>query len=45
MNTKNVGLYIHIPFCKQKCQYCDFNSYAGKENLIETYMKWVEFEL
>ena len=45
MNTKNVGLYIHIPFCKQKCQYCDFNSYAGRENLIETYMKWVEFEL
>ena len=45
MNTKNIGIYIHIPFCKQKCQYCDFNSYAGRENLIETYMKWVEFEL
>ena len=45
MNTKNVGLYIHIPFCKQKCQYCDFKSYAGKENLIDTYIKWLEFEL
>ncbi|MBU3142440.1 radical SAM family heme chaperone HemW [Clostridium sp. CF012] len=28
---KNVALYIHIPFCKQKCLYCDFPSYAGKE--------------
>lgn len=24
-----VALYIHIPFCVQKCGYCDFNSYAG----------------
>lgn len=23
------GLYIHIPFCLSKCNYCDFNSYAG----------------
>ena len=45
MNKKNVGLYIHIPFCKQKCQYCDFKSYAGKENLIDTYIRWLEFEL
>ncbi len=45
MNTKNVGLYIHIPFCKQKCQYCDFKSYAGKEKLIDTYIRWLEFEL
>lgn len=45
MNTKNVGLYIHIPFCKQKCQYCDFKSYAGKEKFIDTYIRWLEFEL
>ena len=45
MNKKNVGLYIHIPFCKQKCQYCDFKSYAGKEKFIDTYIKWLEFEL
>ena len=32
---KNVGIYIHIPFCKSKCYYCDFNSFAGKEAKIE----------
>lgn len=23
------GIYVHIPFCRQKCLYCDFNSYTG----------------
>ncbi len=43
--SKNVGIYVHIPFCKKKCQYCDFKSYEGKENLIEQYIKWVKYEL
>lgn len=30
-----LGLYIHIPFCAQKCPYCDFNTYAGLEKQIE----------
>jgi oxygen-independent coproporphyrinogen-3 oxidase len=32
-----IGLYIHIPFCQAKCTYCDFNSYAGQEDLFDEY--------
>ena len=31
------GVYIHIPFCRQKCFYCDFPSYAGRESLMASY--------
>lgn len=34
---KEAGLYIHIPFCRQKCFYCDFPSFAGKEGLFAEY--------
>ena len=34
---KNVALYIHIPFCMQKCYYCDFPSHAGKEDCMPQY--------
>ena len=44
-NKKNVGIYVHIPFCKQKCKYCDFKSYVGKENKIESYIKWLTYEI
>lgn len=37
MVKKQIGLYIHIPFCKSKCHYCDFNSYTGKEACVEPY--------
>ena len=30
-----LGLYIHIPFCVQKCKYCDFNSYKIEKNKKE----------
>ena len=32
------GLYLHIPFCRTKCHYCDFNTYAGIEGLIPDYV-------
>mgnify|MGYP001428731780 CR=1 FL=1 len=31
------GIYIHIPFCMQKCLYCDFASFAGKSGLMHQY--------
>lgn len=39
------GLYVHIPFCKSKCLYCDFNSYGGKEDLQEEYIVSLKREL
>ena len=36
---KGTALYIHIPFCKQKCLYCDFPSFAGKESYMLDYTK------
>lgn len=41
---KEFGLYIHIPFCRQKCFYCDFPSFAGREKKIDTYLQALEQE-
>ena len=42
---KELGIYIHIPFCKQKCKYCDFISYSNKEEKIKEYIKAVQKEI
>ena len=34
---KKVGIYVHIPFCKQKCKYCDFVSFQCMEDKEEEY--------
>jgi len=36
---KPMGIYIHIPFCAKKCEYCDFVSYDKKEDKIDEYME------
>ncbi len=32
------GIYVHIPFCKHKCTYCDFTSFPNRLNFAEAYM-------
>ena len=34
-----LGIYIHIPFCRSKCDYCDFYSLAGREGQMDQYQK------
>ncbi len=41
---KELGIYIHIPFCKSKCIYCDFISFANKEKIIEKYIECLKKE-
>ncbi len=45
MDKKELGIYIHIPFCKQKCYYCDFISFANKDKKQEQYIDAVKKEI
>jgi len=38
-NTREIGIYIHIPFCKSKCFYCDFTSFSNKDEYIQKYIE------
>src|SRR5882724_7306602 len=38
-------LYVHLPFCRHKCGYCDFNAYAGMDRLMPDYVEALEREL
>ena len=40
--NKPTGLYIHIPFCKSKCPYCDFYSLADADEYKKEYKKAVK---
>lgn len=45
MENKKIGIYVHIPFCKRKCDYCDFISYSNKDSKIEEYIEAVKKEI
>ena len=42
---KNIGIYIHIPFCKSKCYYCDFISYCTEEKNVPVYINCMKKEI
>ena len=44
-NKKTTGVYVHIPFCVRKCNYCDFLSFAGDEAVKERYVDMVCSEI
>ena len=39
MQDTELGIYVHIPFCKKKCDYCDFVSFCGMDEIIEQYIQ------
>ena len=43
--TQALTIYVHIPFCIQKCGYCDFNAYLYGDHLAHTYLAALEREI
>lgn len=42
---KSLGLYVHIPFCAKKCDYCDFYSLPDAESRMDDYVQALETQL
>ena len=45
MDKKEVGIYIHIPFCERKCYYCDFISFANSKEYVKEYIEQLKREI
>lgn len=44
-NIPPQALYLHIPFCAKKCNYCDFNSVVTESKIVDRYLLTIEKEL
>ncbi|MCF6465605.1 radical SAM family heme chaperone HemW [Clostridium sp. Cult2] len=42
---KELGIYVHIPFCSSKCYYCDFVSFPNQYNKIDKYINYLIVEI
>ena len=42
---KKIGIYVHIPFCKQKCYYCDFVSFVKQDEFHKKYINALKEEI
>lgn len=45
LHCRAAALYIHVPFCRAKCRYCDFYSRPGGQGLFDAYVRAVSNEL
>ncbi|EFV23093.1 radical SAM superfamily protein [Anaerostipes caccae] len=45
MKTRELELYLHIPFCKKKCSYCDFCSFPAGDDEISSYIRKLRQEI
>ena len=44
-DKKEFEIYIHLPFCKQKCEYCDFLSFPAEDTVKEAYVQALQKEI
>lgn len=45
MKQKELGIYVHIPFCAKKCYYCDFISFSNKKEMVKDYIEALKKEI
>ncbi len=45
MDRREIGIYVHIPFCVRKCAYCDFLSFPAAQKLQHTYFQKLREEI